>query len=332
MPPSADTLAAARAGDSASFAALVRPYERELRAHCYRMTGSLAEADDVVQESLLRAWRGIGGFEGRSSFRTWLYRIATHAALNHLASRAGRGLPSDHGTPAGAGGLEPPGDDPIWLEPAPDWAWTTLPAAADARLSARESVGLAFLCALQALPPLQRGVLLLRDVLGWSAADCAEALDTSVAAVHSALQRARATLEARQDRRLQSLDPADAATRALLDRYVAAWETGDPHALAALLRDDAVLTMPPVPTWFAGRQSIEAFVGAIWPTMGTFRLRIVPIAGGLGLAAWVRPPGGTVFVANTLHVLSGGPDGLSRLDIFMNPGNFADFGLPAQLS
>jgi len=319
----------ARSADADSFAALVQPYRRELRAHCYRITGSVSEADDAVQESLIRAWKGLGAFEGRCSLRTWLYRIATRACLTRV-KRSRRWLPSDLG--AASDPRQPPAGprmEPIWLEPCPDTWFVSLPVAPDARITARESVALAFLAILQHLPPLQRGVLILRDVLGWSAAQTAKALETTVPAVNSALQRARATLEAR--RQEPHATPEDAAIEALLQRYIAAWESGDAQALAALLREDALLTMPPVPTWFSGRDAVLVFLGAMLPVMGEFRLQVTRANGAPALAAWARAPGETIWRASALHVLTCQGGGIARMDVFMNPAIFDAFGLPVEV-
>lgn len=323
----------ARQGDARSFEALVAPYRGELAAHAYRMTGSLADAEDAVQEALVRAWRGLAGFEERSSLRGWLYRVCTNVCLDALSSKRARELPSALGAPHE--GLGPPAAPELetpWLEPCPAPLWTATPSGADARLSGRQSVAVAFLAAIQHLPPLQRAVLLLRDVVGFSAEESASVLESSVPAINSALQRARATLESRRDVLLDdTFSPADAAACALLQRYVQAWESGETQALTALLREDALLTMPPVPTWFRGREAIVRFLAWLLPQMGALRLQLIEANGGLGAAAWLRAPGDDTFRAQALHVLSGGPDGLARLDVFLNPQMFKAFGLPDTL-
>jgi RNA polymerase sigma-70 factor (ECF subfamily) len=328
-------LVEASAGDPARFGELVAPYRRELEAHCYRMTGSLADAEDVVQESLVRAWRGLPTFEGRSSLRTWLHKIATHGCLDELERRPRRAMPSGLGPPSDPSA--PPGApvlDPIWLDPCPDALWQATAQGPEARCAARQSVAVAFLAALQLLPPLQRAVLLLRDVLDWPAADVAELLDTSVAAVNSALQRARATVEARRPRADTPGpdEPADAATHELLRRYVDAWERGDADALVAVLRDDATLTMPPVPSWFAGRHAIVGFLAPLWPRMGTHRAQVVGVCGGPGVAVWARAPGDDRFRAQAIHALTFDDGGaVAGIDAFMNPALFQRFGLPSEL-
>jgi RNA polymerase sigma-70 factor (ECF subfamily) len=273
----ASLLAAARAGDRDAFGRLTEPARRGLHLHCYRFLGSLEDAEDLVQDTLLRAWRRLDRFEGRSSFQHWLYRIATNACLDARDSRSRRVLPNDLGTAPNPTG--PPGEPPsdvAWLQPYPD---SLLELAVDpepgpeARYDRRESVELAFVAALQHLPARQRATLLLRDVLGWSAAETASLLGTTAVAVNSALQRARATLDARvparQDPSPRGLSEAD---RALLARYVLAWESGDLGALVSLLREDALLVMPPVPEWYRGREGIRDFLAVQWPAMGPFRL------------------------------------------------------------
>jgi RNA polymerase sigma-70 factor (ECF subfamily) len=273
----ASLLSAARAGDRDAFGRLAESQRHSLQLHCYRFLGSLEDAEDLVQETLLRAWRRLDRFEGRSSFRHWLYRIATNACLDARESRCRRALPDDLGAEPNPAG--PPGAPPAevaWLEPYPN---SLLELAVDsepgpeARYDRRESVELAFLAALQHLPPRQRAALLLRDVLAWSAAETASLLGASVPAVNSALQRARATLSqrlpARDDTSRQGLP---AAERDLLARYVRAWEAGDLTALVTLLREDAVLMMPPVPEWYRGREGVGGFLSAEWPALGPFRL------------------------------------------------------------
>jgi RNA polymerase sigma-70 factor (ECF subfamily) len=238
------------------FEALVAPHRGELERHCYRMLGSPQDAEDAVQEALTAAWRGFDGFAGRSSLRTWLFRIATHAALRVAEKRPPRLLSPDHGPPCEdpreLGEIVP---GPVWLEPLADDPGT--------EYERRETVELAFVAALQHLPATQRAVLILREVLGFSAAEVAEQLDTSVPSVNSALQRARAALEQRLPERSQQAELAalgPGRTRKLLDAFMAAWERSDVPALLALLAADARFTMPPLPAWFDGPDAIERFL------------------------------------------------------------------------
>ena len=276
-----ELLEAARGGDEEAFRRLVEPRHGELHAHCYRMLGSVHDAEDALQEALLRAWRGLGRFEGRSSLRSWLYTIATNTSLNLIARRPKRVLPIDYGPPADP--HLPPGQpvvESVWVEPYPDEALGLPDGAADpeARYELRESVELAFVAALQHLPATQRAILILREVLGFSAKEVADALDTSVASVNSALQRARAAVEERvpeesQQETLRAL--GDEGVRELVERYVEAWERCDVEAFTEMLSEDATFTMPPLASWYRGRDEI-----AIWaarsPLSGDWRWRTVP--------------------------------------------------------
>ncbi len=320
----------ARAGDETSFESLVAPLRPELVSYCYRLLGSLADADDLAQEALLRAWRGLGGFDGRASLKTWLYRIATNACLTELERRPRRGLPDARGEPSD-GGSPPsaPMTEPVWLSPCPRSTWETEKQGPEARYASRESVAIAFLALVQELPPLQRAVLVLRDVLGWSAAETAEILETSVAAVNSALQRARAATEAwRNDRSARvARGPEDERGRELLSAYVRAWEAGDMAGLAKLLREDATLTMPPVPTWFRGREVVTRFLGFMLPTMGAQRVVAIEASGAPGFAVYVRAPGDEVFRAQGIQVLDVDARSIARVDMFLDPALFVRFGL-----
>src|SRR5207248_3797954 len=278
--PEARLLAAARNGDEGAFAGLVEPYRGELHAHCYRMLGSVYDADDAVQDTLLRAWRGLRGFQERSSLRSWLYTIATNSCLNQLARRPKRVLPIDYG-PSTDPHVAPgePIVESVWVEPYPD---ETLGledgfAAPEARYEQREAVELAFIAALQHLPPNQRAVLILREVLGFSAKEVAESLDTSVASVNSALQRARAAVDERvpeqtQQETLRSI--GDDGIRELVDRYVDAWERCDVEAFASMLAEDASFAMPPLASWYQGREGIAQWAAG-WPLSGAWRWRTV---------------------------------------------------------
>ena len=260
-----ELLRAARQGDEVAFARLVEPYRGALHAHCYRMLGSVHDAEDALQDALLRAWRSLSRFEGRSALRSWLYTIATNTCLDAIGRRPKRVLPIDYGPPAdphAAPGR--PVVESVWVEPYPDDEFG-LPdglAGPEARVELRESVELAFVAALQHLPPSQRAVLILRDVLGFSAKEAAEVLDTTPTSVHSALQRARVTVEERvpeqsQQATLRAL--GDDEIRDLVQRYVDAWERCDVPAFVAMLTEDATFAMPPLASWYEGRDAI-----AIW--------------------------------------------------------------------
>jgi RNA polymerase sigma-70 factor (ECF subfamily) len=259
-------LDAARGGNEDAFRRLVEPHRNELQAHCYRMLGSVHDADDALQEALLRAWRGLAAFEGRSSLRNWLYRIATNVCLDTIARRPRRALPVDHGPAAGPDDeLGDPVLESVWIEPYADESLglQSGPAGPEARYEAREAVELAFIAALQHLPATQRAVLILRDVLGYSARETAEVLDTSVPSVNGALRRARAAADERlpsrsQQAALRAL--GDDGIREVVERYVDAWERGDVEAILALLADEATFTMPPLPTWYRGREAISSFL------------------------------------------------------------------------
>jgi RNA polymerase sigma-70 factor (ECF subfamily) len=249
---------------SASFEALVEPYRAELHAHCYRMLGSAHDADDAMQDALLRAWRGMAAFEGRSALRTWLYRIATNSCLRLIERRPRRVLPIDYGPPGDPHGeLAAPLVESVWVEPYPDAGVGDGRASPEARYEQRESVELAFVAALQHLPARQRAVLILRDVLGFSGAETAAALEMSTKAVYSALQRAHASIDQHlpdraQQQTLRSL--GDERVRETVERFVAAWDAGDVDAVVSMLAEDAILAMPPRPSWFRGVAAARAFL------------------------------------------------------------------------
>jgi RNA polymerase sigma-70 factor, ECF subfamily len=318
-------------GSREDFARLAEPLRAELLAYCYRMLGSVEDAEDQVQETLIRAWRSYGEFEGRASLRTWLYRIATNACLRALENRSRRPLPSGLGGP----GQNP--DAPLasarpevpWLQPFPDaWLGARPADPADVAVS-RVSLRLALIAALQYLPPRQRAVLIFRDVLGWRAAEVADLLGTTTAAVNSTLQRARAQLHQAAPAEDSIREPADRAVRDLLARYAAAFETADVAALTALLREDAVLEMPPQPSWFAGRDQIGRFMAArVLRRPGDFRLIPASANGQPALAAYLRDPDG-VLRAHAIQVLTVASSGVARIVSFNDPGLLAVFGLPA---
>jgi RNA polymerase sigma-70 factor, ECF subfamily len=329
---------AARAGDHEAFQRLTDPYRRELLVHCYRMLGSLEDAEDILQETLLRAWRRLDSFEGRASFRTWLYKIATNASLDALSSRRVRILPNTDLAPSDPlAPLPQPVSEPIWLGPLPDFLVDERPTVnPEARYEARESVALAFLAALQKLPGRQRAVLILRDVLGWKASEVAELLGTTVEAANSALQRARATMKQhhRESSRVTTPAawPADEQIASLLAKYVAAWEEADAKALVALLREDALITMPPFPLWFRGREAIRRFLDAhIFAGDGHGDLRLLATrANGAPAFATYERDGQGVSRPVALHVLTIEGGEIARIDDFLTNDErlFSQFGLP----
>ena len=319
-------MAAARTGDADAFERLAAAYRRPLHAHCYRMLGSLQDAEDELQETLLAAWRGIGGFEGRSSLRSWLYRIATNACLRLAEYRPHRLLSSDRG-PAWSDVHdlgEYDENDRVWLEPYPGPADT---------YERRENVELAFVAALQRLPANQRAVLILREVLQFSAAEVAEALDTTVASVNSALQRARKTVNDRmvagtQADELQKLGPEGQHT--LVAAFIAAWERHDVDGLLDLLAEDARLAMPPFPAWFRGRADIGRFLSE---RSFRFQWRVRPITanGQLATAFYQREADTGPFALAVINVLSLRDGQVAAMDAFLDPATHRWFGLPAEL-
>jgi RNA polymerase sigma-70 factor (ECF subfamily) len=322
--------------DHSAFAAAIERHRGELRVHCYRMLGSLEDAEDLVQEAFLRAWRSRERFSAdeRSSLRAWLYRIATNACLDVLRTRSRRVMPPDVVPPADPTVLPAPPADLPWLPPYPDRLLEQVAAPEEepgAVVVARETIELAFIAAIQYLPPRQRAVLILRDVLGWSAKNTASLLGTSGAAANSALQRARATLRHRLGpRRTEwgtSVEPS-AEERELLRRYMEAHERADVEALAELLLEDARLTMPPHPTWFEGRAAILIATGAGFsPEFGV--LRSVPAHANRqpGVAHYLQAPGETESRALAIDVLRIEGGGVAEITSFVDARFFAAFGL-----
>ncbi len=262
-------LEAASGGDEGAFDRLVRPRRGELHAHCYRMLGSVHDAEDALQEALLRAWRGLPGFQGRSSLRSWLYRIATNACLDSIAKRPKRVLPVDYAPPSDPhDGPGEPVVESVWVEPYPDETLAVEAGfdAPDASYERREAVELAFVAALQALPPNQRAALVMREVLGFSASETAESLETTTASVNSALQRARRTMEEKTPERTQQETLralGDERVRELVEAYVEAWQRTDIDAVVGMLAEDATFSMPPLASWYGGpdgRKSLTDFM------------------------------------------------------------------------
>ena len=316
----------------ADFAALTDPYRRELLAYCYRMLGSVDDAEDQLQETLLRAWRSYDQFEGRSSLRTWLYRIATNSCLRALENRSRRPLPAGLGGPADpAGPLDPAAVEVPWLEPFPDVLLDAGSADPAAIVTSRQDVRLALIAALQYLPGRQRSVLILRDVLMWRAAEVAELLGISAVAVNSMLQRARASLRDAAPARDEVREPADARRRALVDQYAAAIENADVTALMRLLRADATFEMPPATAWFLGREQIGRFLTAyVLREPGDLRTIQTSANGQPALAVYQRACDG-VHRAHVVQVLTCTTAGVARIVAFRNPGLFAAFRLPGEL-
>jgi RNA polymerase sigma-70 factor, ECF subfamily len=307
---------AASAGDDAAFQHLAEEYRRELHVHCYRMLGSVHDAEDALQETLLRAWRHLKSFEGRSSFRAWLYRIATNVCLAALGKRP-----------------EPPTDEPAVLTPYPDAWLDELPSEAaepGARYDLRESVQLALVAAVQTLPPRQRAALLLRDVLGFSAKEVAELLEVSPASVHSAVRRARATVaQAAPERTL----PPDDVQQSVVKRYIEAWESVDIPGLVALMREDAVMTMPPDPAVFLGRQEIGGFFASV-PAGGELdRIPLVPTRANRqpAVGAYFPDPEAGFYRPYGIMVLALDGESIAEITGCTDPSVFPLLGLPTEL-
>jgi RNA polymerase sigma-70 factor (TIGR02960 family) len=318
------TMTEAEAGDK-DFGRLSEPFRRELLAYCYRMLGSADEAEEVVQDVYLDAWRAYDAFEGRSSLRTWLYRIATRACFKALEKSRRRPLPADLGAPQtdldaalGAQAREVP-----WLQPIPDFLFTTAPADPATVVVERQTMRLALVGALQQLPPRQRAVLILRDVLQWRTAEVAQLLEMTTAAVNSALQRARAQFPLSQD---DLTEPAEPRQRALLDRYVTAFETADVDQLVAVLTEDARWEMPPIATWFEGRDTILAFLAKQMPVIGPAALVPTSANGQPAFAVYARGRDGAHH-PHALHVLTLTTEGVCRIVAFHGSGLFPLFGL-----
>ncbi len=324
----AEDLAAARAGDDAAFTRLVAPLRAELHAHCYRMVGSVHDADDALQDALVRAWRGIGGFEGRSTLRSWLYTVATRTCLDAVQGRRRRALPVDLG-PASERPVtgDAPRTDVAWLGPYPD---------AGLRYEQRESVELAFVAALQHLPGNQRAALLLFEVLGFSAAEIAEMMDTTTASVNSALQRARDTVERKvpprtQQQTLRTIP--DARVREIVAGFSTALERGDADALVALLTADVTWSMPPLPHWYAGLDAVTAFAVEIpFASCGAWRHVPVTANGQAAVASYSRRDDAGPYTPWSINVLTLRDGRIAEVTSFLGAEHFAAFGLPGALS
>jgi RNA polymerase sigma-70 factor (TIGR02960 family) len=329
-----DLISRARNGDGEAFRALTEPYRRELQVHCYRMLGSFQDAEDVLQDTLLAAWQGLGGFEERASLRTWLYRIATNRCLNALRS-ASRRPPVEWNIP----GVEPPEPtghgEVVWLEPYPDALLAGaigVPLGPEARYEQTESISLAFVTALQLLPARQRAVLIMRDVLGYHADEVADMLDSTVESVTSALKRARATLERRSSKiggREQPPAPDSPAEQALVAKFVRAYESGDVDGLVALLTEDVCVSMPPIPLEWEGRDVVARFYASVFGPGRMYHLVPTRANGQPAFGAYIHAADGIRHGAGLLVLtLTGeGICALTRFDNDMLPA----FGLPRSL-
>jgi RNA polymerase sigma-70 factor (ECF subfamily) len=319
----------AEMSNNEDFERLADPFRRELLAHCYRMLGSVHDAEDLVQETYLRAWRAYDRFEGRSSLRTWLYSIATRTCLTALEQRNRRPMPSDLAERSDSpGGQLATAPEVAWLEPIPDALTQTDPADPAAIVESRESLRLALIAALQHLPPRQRAVLLLRDVLKWRAAEVAELLDTSTAAINSALQRARAQLDEAAPSEDQVVEPTDPGQREVLAQYVSAFENADVAALVKLFKEDAVWEMPPFLSWFRGREDIGVCV-ARQCAPGPGDLRLLPTtANGQPAFGLYKLTDDGVHHAHSLQVLTLSSQGITHVGAFFDTSLFRTFGLP----
>ena len=333
-----ELLDAAKEGDEQAFRQIVESHRAQLHAHCYRMLGSVHDADDALQDTLLRAWRGLPGFDGRSLLRTWLYSVATNVCRDAIAQRPKRLLPNGYG-PATAerGELGEPPVESVWIEPYPDDALglEAGSAAPDARYEQREALELAFIAALQHLPGTQRAVLILREVLGFSAREVAESLDTTVPSVNSALQRARKSVAERLPARSQQAtlrSVGDRRIRDLVAAYVDAWSRGDVDALWRLLAEDAVFSMPPWPSWWRGRDTIAAFAQEAVEFCAV-SLTVPVSANGQPAVAYYHLDSDTgIYRATALDVLTFDGTSITDITAFITPGAFICFGLPNELA
>ena len=324
-----------------TFPRFAEPHRQELKLHCYRMLGSLQDAEDVVQETFVKAWNGLDEFEGRALFKNWLYRIATNACLNALSSRSRRSrvLPAQLAGPSSDMPKGQPDSEIPWLEPYPDLELegiVDVSAGPERRYEMREAVRLAFMAAIQQLPPRQRAALILSDVVGWSSAEIASLLGGSAASVNSLVQRARETMRRSYGREAAAANPTeDAAQQALVDRYVRAWESTDLDAFVELLKEDATYSMPPWRQWYQGRETIRTFFGNVWKAYGGFRLVPVGANGQPAFALYSRSKEGGGWNAHSLQVLSTRDEGIAALTMFMKPlalTIFPAFRLPLTLT
>lgn len=330
-------LQAAVAGDAQAFGHLIDPYRREIQLYGYRLLGSLQDAEDLTQEVCLRAWTRLETFEGRASFRAWLYRIATHLSFDMLEHRQRRSLPHLSGPPSALTDPQPaPTSDPIWLDPLPDTLLAEATGEPETQYLQRESVTLAFLVALQALPARQRAILLLRDVLDWHASEVADLLSLSITAVESALQRARTTLRQHYHPRGSediALASTDTTTQATLRRFINAWEKADIPELVALLREDATLSMPPFSWWFLGREAIVSFFTPLLAGGAPGTWRMYPVASNAQPAyvSYQLIEHG-IYHAAGVSLLTIEKGRVAAITSFLDPSLCQRFGLPLEFS
>ncbi len=337
----ADLLAAARGGDARQFGELAEPYRRELQVHCYRILGSVHEAEDMVQETMFKAWKHIGSYEGRASFRSWLYKIATNTCLDFLDTRPSRRQLPHQIAPAADpdAAIAPPSSELLWLEPLPDeWLEDTTAINPEARYSQYEGISFSFLTALQVLPPRQRAVLILRDVLDFSAQETAEVLGLSLSSVTSALHRARKSLGRHHHGGIPDWpgNPAgDEKSKQLLDGFVQAWQAADVNSLVALLKQDAILAMPPSPSWYQGRAAIRQFLArttfgqdGMFPGPAANRWRLIPVRANAapGFAVYLRDER-NIYQAFGILLPERQDDQLSKIMHFIDPTLPSRFGL-----
>jgi RNA polymerase sigma-70 factor (ECF subfamily) len=332
------TLERARGGDDRAFGELTDPYRSELQLHCYRILGSAQDAEDILQETLLAAWRGLGQYEGRASLRTWLYKIATNRCLNALRA-SGRRPRTEPAGPTFLTAEPTRRGEPLWLGPYPDVLLEGMPdadAGPEARYEAKEAIALAFVTAVQHLPPRQRAVLVLRDVLGFRSSEVADMLDSSEASVNSALQRARATMEGRlpgPDRERAPL-PRSARERDIASRFATAFAGNDIDGVVALLTDDAWFTMPPITLEFQGPEAIAGFLRDIsgWRGPRHYRLVETRANGQPAFGCYLQDPHASVFRAHGMIVLTLSGERISAVTRFVDNSNMARFGLPRMLA
>jgi RNA polymerase sigma-70 factor, ECF subfamily len=333
-----ELLEAARRGDEGAFSQLIELHRGVLHAHCYRMLGSVQDAEDALQETLLNAWRALPQFGGRSSLKSWLYRIATNACLKTIERRPARVLPIDYGPAADPHDpVAPPLLESVWIDPYPDTGieLEDRHASPDVRYEQRESVELAFVAALQHIPAKQRAVLILRDVLAFSAKEVAETLEMTPAAVDTTLQRAHKTVDERlpgqsQQDTLQAI--GDEQLRELVDGFIDAWERADVDAVVAMLADQATIAMPPPPTWYRGRDAVATFLRVVAFAPGT-RWRLLPVRanGQLAFGEYRWNETTKRFVGRAVMVLTIGDAMIADITAFGSPELFRHFGLPEQL-